>query len=76
MKKTSCLIAVLLLFMAFTKVHAQGGFSEVIKVSPSDATKLISASGPTLPNQKAYYISNLNLVLQMLLHRYLINHLM
>jgi hypothetical protein len=48
MKKTSCLIAVLLLFMAFTKVHAQGGFSEVIKVSPSDATKLISAYGEPL----------------------------
>ena len=48
MKKIAYSIAVILLLTAFTKAYAQGGFSEVIKVSPGDATKLISAYGEPL----------------------------
>jgi hypothetical protein len=48
MKKIAYLLAFILILTAFRSAHAQGGFSDVIKVSPGDATKLIQAYGEPL----------------------------
>ena len=48
MKKLICLLTLIITLTVVTKVHAQGGFSDVIKVSPADATKLIQAYGEPL----------------------------
>ena len=48
MKKTYYLLAVVMLLMACSNVNAQSGFSDIIRVSPGDATKLINAYGEPL----------------------------
>jgi len=48
MKRAFYLLTVIILLATFTKAKAQAGFSDVIKVSPGDATKLIDAYGEPL----------------------------
>jgi hypothetical protein len=48
MKKIYYLVTAVIMLTVYTKANAQGGFSDVIKVSPSDATKLIQAYGDPL----------------------------
>ena len=48
MKKIFSLLSIVFLLSVCIKANAQGGFSDVIKVSPADATKLIQAYGEPL----------------------------
>ncbi len=48
MKKRYTLFITFMLLAPAFKAHAQGGFSDIIKVSPGDATKLIQAYGDPL----------------------------
>jgi len=48
MKKTYYLLTAIIVLLAHVNSRAQGGFSDVIKVSPGDATKLIQAYGEPL----------------------------
>ena len=48
MKKLYPLLLTAILFIAVFKADAQSGFSDIVKVSPADATKLLTAYGEPL----------------------------